>query len=253
MFGPKDQRTGGRWHEAEAGDVSVRFLVCGKGPPVVLLHGLSGSVRWWQHNIPALSREFRVFAIDLVHHERRRGRSQFVLGETARRLAAWITAIGLDRVSLVGHSMGGAIAAELAADFPDRVEKLVLANPAVLFPVREPRVSVMRFARRSPHFPLTLVPVLVGDALRAGPLVLWQSARAVLARDLREKLRTIRAQTLVVWGEHDGILPGATPREIAARVPRCELLRMADAGHNPMWEQPEKFNAAVSTFLDGTT
>jgi pimeloyl-ACP methyl ester carboxylesterase len=249
MFGPKDQHTGGRWHEAEAGDVTIRFLVSGKGPPVVLLHGLSGSVRWWRRNIPALSREFRVFTIDIVHYKGDQYRSRFVLDETARRLAAWITALGLDRVSVIGHSMGGAIAAELASDFPDRVDRLVLANPAVLYPEDEPRISVPRFVRETPHFPLTLVPVLVADALRAGPLVLWNSARAVLSRDLREKLGTIRAPTLVVWGEHDGILSGAIARELCEHIPQCELLRLDDAGHIPMWEQPEKFNEAVQRFL----
>lgn len=249
MFGPKDQGTGGRWHEAEAGDVTIRFLVCGKGPPVVLLHGLSGSVRWWRRNIPALSRSFRVFAVDVVHYKGDQYGSRFVLDEAARRLAAWIVSVGLERVSVIGHSMGGAIATELAADFPERVEKLVLANPAVFFPEEAPLLSVPRLVREGTHFPLTLVPVLVADALRAGPLVLLNAARAVLSRDLREKLGAIRAPTLVIWGEHDGILPGAISRQICRHIPHCELLRLEEAGHNPMWEQPDSFNEAVLRFL----
>lgn len=240
-------RTAARWRTAQAGDVRLRYLVEGHGPPVVLLHGLSGSVRWWGRNIPALAQDYRVHALDLVHYAGGGGR--FALRETARRLAGWIESLALGPVGLVGHSMGGAIAAELAADYPQHVRRLVLANPAVLFPPQVLPLSPQRLLSAGPRFPLTLVPVLVEDALRAGPRLLWETACDVLGNDLREKLAEVQRPALVIWGRHDPFMPVETAAELARLMPRCEYMIVDGAGHNPMWERAEVFNEAVREFF----
>src|SRR4051794_15736656 len=117
---------------AEIRSATIAYEVAGAGPPMVLVHGLSGSSRWWRRNIGALTPYRRVYAIDLIGFGASRTRYPFALAEAAGYLTRWLDQLELARVSLVGHSMGGLIAAELAADAPERVDRLVLVDPAVL-------------------------------------------------------------------------------------------------------------------------
>ncbi|RYD73254.1 MAG: alpha/beta hydrolase, partial [Verrucomicrobiaceae bacterium] len=94
-----------------------------------------------------------------------------------------------------------------------------------------------------------LVPVLLQDAWRTGPRLLLTTARDLVMTDLRPKLPRIQAQTLVVWGRHDGILLPSRADEICALIPHSRLFVLPNAGHNPMWEQPAEFNTKVLEFL----
>src|SRR5829696_7802544 len=117
---------------AKIGLATIAYQVAGSGPPVVLVHGLSGSSRWWRRNIGALTPHRRVYVVDLIGFGASRARHPFALAEAAGYLAQLLDQLELARVSLVGHSMGGLIAAELAADAPERVDRLVLVDPAAL-------------------------------------------------------------------------------------------------------------------------
>ncbi|MGV3533916.1 MAG: alpha/beta fold hydrolase, partial [Chthoniobacteraceae bacterium] len=228
---------------------TIRYLMMGKGRPLILLHGLSGSVRWWRHNLEALAEQHTVFVVDLVRY-RGTKTPRFVLRSTARRLAGWMRSIEIESADFMGHSMGGAIAAEVAADFPERVQKLVLVDPALIFLENRLGLSPWDFIRCSPAFSLSLVPVLVQDALRTGPTTLVRSALDLLTSDLREKLATIQAPTLVIWGEKDGILPVRLSEKLRAHLPPGGTIRIIPgAGHNPMWERPALFNQEVLEFL----
>ena len=239
----------GEWHQCRVGGGVVKFTISGRGEPVILLHGLSGSVRWWQRNIPDLSRRFRVFAVDLLRYRPDAGRLDFSFEEAALYLRDWMDVVGIPSTHIIGHSMGGAIAAQLAADFPERVKKLVLVNAAALFPASRLRLSPTHLLRKAPRFPITLVPVVIQDAWRTGPRILWSATRDLLSSDLRPKLPQIRSETLIVWGVHDGVLPLSLGQELASLLPTSRLLVLPRAGHNPMWEQPVEFNRAVSDFL----
>src|SRR6185436_4249135 len=107
---------------AKVGPATIAYEVAGSGPPVVLVHGLSGSSRWWRRNIGSLMPHRRVYVVDLIGFGASRARHPFALAEAAGYLIQWLDQLDLERVSLVGHSMGGLIAAELAADAPDRVD-----------------------------------------------------------------------------------------------------------------------------------
>ena len=105
---------------AKIGPATIAYEVAGTGLPVVLVHGLSGSSRWWRRNIGALTPYRRVYMVDLIGFGASRAGQQFVLTEAASSLTGWMDQLGLERVGLVGHSMGGMIAAELAARAPPR-------------------------------------------------------------------------------------------------------------------------------------
>ena len=107
----------------------ARYRVVGEGPPLVLIHGLSGSTRWWSRNLAALSARFEVYAIDLPGFGENRRWGRFRLDDVPARLLDWLDVAGIARASFVGHSMGGFITADLAARAPERVDRLVLVGP----------------------------------------------------------------------------------------------------------------------------
>jgi pimeloyl-ACP methyl ester carboxylesterase len=220
----------------------------GVGRPLILVHGLGGSSRWWARNVPALARSCRVHAVDLMGFGRSR-RQRFALREAAGLLVQWMAQLGLDQASWVGHSMGGFVAAHLAAQFPARVERLVLVDAAALPLGRLSLRQVWRTALGLRHFPLTLLPVLGADALRAGPVTLANALRQLRTADIRLDLARIAAPTLILWGEHDALLPVAVGQRLHACLPQATFKVIAGADHNPMWERPDAFNQAVTEFL----
>ncbi len=233
----------------QVGQATVAYRVVGAGDPVVLVHGLAGSTRWWGGNIGALATHHRVYLVDLVGFGESRGRRGFALAEATTILDRWLDHLGRDRVALVGHSMGGLIAAELAADVPDRVSRLVLVNAAALpldkRQIRQPLNLAWTLRQTPPRY----LPILVNDARRAGPWTLWRARRDLLAADIRPKLGRIQAPTLVIWGANDRLVPLSLGEQLQRSIPGAALAVIPETGHIPMWERPEVFNRLVGTFL----
>ena len=227
------------------------YEVDGSGPPLILLHGLSGSARWWARNVPAFVTSFRTYTVDLPGFGQSRGVPWSRLDETADRLAEWIATEGLTPANVVGHSLGGAVAARLAAHYPGSVHRLVLVDAAIQ-PSRMRRISspikAMRSIRRgSPGF----TPMLVSDLLRSHPRSFILATVDALQTGWEPHLTLITAPTLVVWGERDAITPLTLGHAIAETVRDASLIVLPDAGHNPMWECADTFNAKVLRFLAG--
>lgn len=234
-------------HRIEIAGKRITHRAAGSGPPVVLVHGLAGSGRWWDRNLDALAARFRVHAVDLVGFGDSRG-GRFALAAAPALLVAWLDRLGLERAAWVGHSMGGRIVAELAADAPARVDRLVLVDAAI-FPPDRRSLAVAGFARGAWRVPPGFAPILAADVARAGPANLWRAARGLLASDAEAKLARIAASTLVVWGERDALVPPAVGERIVELVPDARFVLLPGAGHNPMWERPEAFNRLVGRFL----
>jgi pimeloyl-ACP methyl ester carboxylesterase len=242
------------WSEYEAGTARIAYQVSGDGPPLVLLHGLSGSARWWARNAPVFSRRFRVYAIDLVGFGLSRGQP-FSLGEAPGLLLRWMDSLPKERFHLAGHSMGGLVAASLAAFTPQRVDRLVLVD-ALALPIGHSLArSALGLLEAARYTPFDFLPVLAGDALRAGPLTLLRAVREVHRAGPAVDLARIAAQTLVVWGEHDTILPlrygQALFQELHRTQDAASFSVIPGAGHMPMWDHPAEFNRLVLGFLDG--
>jgi pimeloyl-ACP methyl ester carboxylesterase len=223
--------------------------VAGSGSPLILLHGLSGSGRWWSRNVDAFAAHFRTYSVDLPGFGANRGARWSRLDDTAEWLASWMGEQNLARASVVGHSLGGAVAARLAARYPDRVDRLVLVDAAI-------RAQGVRGGARAGDLVRTvgrhspgLAPMLVRDLLRMHPWSFVAATVDALQSDWAPHLARIAAPTLIVWGEHDPITPIAHGHRIASAIPGTQLVTVANAGHNPMWECPEPFNDAVLQFL----
>ena len=233
---------------AKVGPLTVHYEVTGEGPAVVLIHGLSGSGRWWAYNVPVLAQRYRVYNVDLIGFGRSRGQ-RLVLGEAAGWLTEWLQVAEIGQAHLVGHSMGGYIATEVAATAPEAVRRLVLVDALVLPTGPGLLRHALDLARAVRYMSLSFLPVLMGDALRAGPSTMWRATREVLSADLSRQLGTVQAKTMVIWGEKDTLLNPELGRKLAERLARACFVCVEGAGHNPMWDRPQRFNELLLDFL----
>jgi pimeloyl-ACP methyl ester carboxylesterase len=228
------------------GSSTIYSEVTGKGSPVVLIHGLAGSTRWWEKNIAALARNHEVHTIDLVGSGKSVG--SFVLRDAANILAQWMEHCGLRRAAVVGHSMGGHIAAELAAAHPHLVERLALVDAALNF-AGAPQPTTQDIKALS-YLPLGMLPLIVPEALKTGLPTLARAAYEMVKADMAPTLARIRARTLVIWGENDPAVPLTLGYKLASMLPGNALAVIKGAGHVPMWEQPAAFNSVLTAFLN---
>ena len=163
-------------------------------------------------------------------------------------IANWMKSIGLSRAAVVGHSMGGFIAAALAVNHPQLVSKLALVSAAI-FPPGRAHLWPRKLLRWMVNFPPDLVPVVFRDAWWITPAELWRAAHDIFAADLFPKLSQIKSRTLIVWGDEDGLLPSDIGHELQAAIKGADLCVFDNVGHCPMWEAPEQFNSKVEHFL----
>ena len=235
----------------KSGAVELHYLAAGQGEAVVLVHGLAGSAHWWQLTLPALAARYRVYALDLAGFGGSRAGQPFELRAAAHQIITFLDALGIEKTSLVGHSMGGFIVADLAASHPERVEKLVLVDAAALPFENGVLDRGLGLALAVWKIPPAFWPVFLVDAYRAGPRTLWRAATGLLTADIARDLSQIEAETLVVWGKHDHLVPLSLGIELARRLHHARLEIIPGAAHSPMLERPAHFNRLLLEFLQG--
>lgn len=253
---PSPERPEARASSTRVGRYVIHAREYGAGEStLLLLHGLSGSSRWWSRNIPELATRYRLVVPDLIGFGRSRTHIRLPDFETlARLLRAWLEARDIPKVTLVGHSMGGQIGIHLAARNPERLERLVLIDAAGIPRILAPRM-LLRFAADAgplwrwgdPSF----LPTIAGDALTAGPRALLRSLHNILQDDVRDLLPRIATPTLIVWGERDQLVPMSHAIELRESIPGARLVVLRGAAHNPMIDRPTDFNRILMRFLEG--
>lgn len=209
------------------------------GPPVVLVHGITASTDWWRSTAADLGRDYDVHVVNLPG---------FRYAEAARWLGDWLQEHGLEGASVVGHSLGGTVALALAAERPELVGRLALIAPAGIFATQARRSYILPIARSVGRSPRRL-PQVVRDAVRVGPLRLWQVGSDLLASDIAETLHRVRTPTLIVWGADDRLLPPTLGAVFEDAIPDSRLVVLDHCGHVPMVEAPDALNAALAGFL----
>lgn len=232
--------------------VTFRVTARGSGTPVVMIHGLSGSQRWWDRNVEAFSSGHQVLTVDLVGFG---GNRRFLGGElplpfddAASVLGRWISSSFDESVHLIGHSMGGQIAILIAAAYPENVRSLVLVSSTGI-PFRVEPLSHARNAMRLRRSTLSFGPVVARDFLRAGPTAVALAAARLLRADATEAMRALTMPVLLVWGERDPLVPEAYASEMLERIVGSRIEFIPSAGHIPMWENASAFNESVLGFL----
>ena len=277
-----DWREHQRW-ETVAGR-AVNTIQLGSGPPIVFIHGLSGSWPNWLEQMAVFANDHRVIALDLPGF----GHSPGQAGEVsmqgyAQLLDELLGQLDIERATLVGNSMGGLIAAETAASFPARVERLVLVSPAGVSTYRNPVTrrtmpAIRRLqqvlalgagwtashadgvATRPRSRGLVLKGVVAHPSRLPGPLAAEQlrgagtdgflsALEAILEFDLRPRLPLITCPTLIVWGTKDRLITVADASRFAEAIPGARKVVYEDTGHMAMLEQPARFNELLREFM----
>jgi pimeloyl-ACP methyl ester carboxylesterase len=233
----------------------VHYEVAGAGEPLVLVHGLSESTRLWSRNVPELAGHYRVYLVDLPGFgTMRRYRQHFDLTRSGLWLAAWLEALGLQTVNLVGHSMGGYVSMALAATHPERVKRLVLVD-SIGMPLNLPVRRLIYQALKAIARTLPAFWMCIGyDYLRAGPRTILRATQQIVTLEAADVLATLageRVPTLVIWGERDDLVPFSLGRQLHARLNGARLCVLPGANHFCMFEQPRAFNRALLAFLQG--
>jgi pimeloyl-ACP methyl ester carboxylesterase len=215
---------------------------------VVLIHGLGASSRWWFPLFPELTTaQFRVLAPDLPGFGASPGPLTGI-PQAARAVAAAIDRMGLAKFFLVGHSMGGAVAAHLAADYASRVRRLVLIDSAGI-PGVGPARLLSRIVQPWSWCPPGFYRTLIGDVVRAGPGNMLTGIRELRHHDIRPTLSRVRAPALVIWGEKDSLTPPEHGRLMAEALSEGRLELIPRVRHLPMVSDPETVARLMVSFF----
>jgi len=274
--------------EIEEGYVTVNgarlhYYRAGAGRPLLLLHGLVGSVKNWRQNIRFLAQHANVYAVDLLNM----GESDRVPGldssleATADRVAACMDALGLREADIAGHSHGGAVAMMLAVRHPRRVRSMVLFAPAnpycdmgrQLIAFYQTNLG-MWLARQIPWLPrglkATALSRMYGNPSRVAKdalagyvegLYIPGTIDHILSivrgwtadmRRLRESLGDLAEKpTLLIWGDRDRTVGLASASKLQRTLRHSSLLVLSGVGHIPFEEMPDACNGAVRDWLSG--
>lgn len=271
---PPAQATG---RFVDVAGVKTYYQVKGQGPAVLLLHGTGASGYSWRNNIASLAERFTVYAPDMP------GYGYSAKPDTmrwSRNLAQWasdfLTAVGVDKAAVVGHSLGGEVALWLAVDHPDQVDRLVLVDAAGVGPLTgsfrlaaTPVLGeIMLKATGEPVLRHLMSQAYVNKEPVTDEMVslyhrfLWSpGARDLFLARLRRydrdivtlqaHLSQLKRPVLAVWGDQDPYFGLEIARKLVAQVEGTELVVIEQSGHVPHEERPERFNQIVRDWLLG--
>lgn len=225
----------------------LHYTSYGSGPPLVLVHGLAGSTRWWRRNIQALHPYFKVYLVDLPGFGLS-GKGK-PLKELTDVLPFWLELMGLECVDVIGHSMGAYLATHLAAAYPEKVNRLCLID-SVGVPIQAKLSNMIgRVINAVQYSSLTFIPTVVSDGLRAGIPHLIELTNEIVEVDSRPILPKIKATTLILWGTRDVITPPKMGLEMAELIPNSTFRFIPRAGHNAMADRPKLVNEYLLEFF----
>ena len=266
----------------------VIYRVAGSGPPVVLIHGMLNSSRHWEAVAARLADRYTVIAPDLLGHgDSMAPRGDYSLGAHAAGIRDLLAAIGVDRATIVGHSLGGGIAMQYFWQFPDRTDRLVLVSSGGLGAEVSPMLRVAALPPASWLLAAASDRRVIGGVARGAralrdrgsskSVYLEQFVRAVRplsqpgAREAfvhtlrsvidvhgqrvsaRDRLYLLEAMpTLIVWGGRDNTIPIAHGREAHAAIPHSTFRILPDAAHFPHLEDPAGLADVLGSFIAST-
>jgi pimeloyl-ACP methyl ester carboxylesterase len=280
-----DWREHQRWVILDGQPINVIEL--GEGPPLVFLHGLIGRWTHWVEQLTAFAPSHRVIAVDLPGFgDSPMPAEKISISGYARMIEKLLDVLQLSAAAFVGHSMGGFTSVELAINFPERVQRLVLISPAGLSTYNNPRnlllVAQMRrfrqivdpyharvaahaellarrprlrlldptthiVARHSDRLPAPFVAEFVRGLGAPGYI---DGMEAIFNYDYRDRLGEIACPTLIVWGDRDAVVTAKDADLYERLIPNSRKVIFRDTGHMAMIERPMAFNALLEEFLD---
>jgi len=269
-------RAGLEPHLLKVGRFEVRYVRKGEGPTVILIHGLASSLYSWAEVIGPLSQSFDVVALDLPGFGASSQPEDLSFADYGPTLLGLMKALEIEKASLVGNSMGGAVAIQMAARHPEKVDRLVVVDSAGFrlrqgerpflvrllssrlmgevadrLPVRRmlSRMTLDRLIHDKSRLTEERINEYAAPFMRPGAVA---SARSLLLSrvdpDFAQGIRSIKAPTLVLWGRFDPWLPEADADRFVAEIEGARKV-VLEAGHMPQEEQPAEVARLVGDFL----
>jgi 2-hydroxy-6-oxonona-2,4-dienedioate hydrolase len=243
-----------RSHWVTVGGRPMHAYVAGDehAPPVVLVSGLGVSARYFFPTARLLARDFLVLAPELPGSgESAKPARVLDFGELVLALDDWLDGARVPRASFIGSSMGCQILAELALRRPERIERLVFLGPTVDPHWRTLPRQLPRWLLEMAREPLSLLPIVVRDYFTFGPRRFLRAGRTALEDHLEAKLPQIRAETLVVRGEHDAFVSRSWVATVARLLPHGTCASIPHAAHAANYSAPDALVDLVRPFLLG--
>ena len=259
-------------HRISVNGIRISCVDTGKGVPLLLLHGLGDSHDDWRMQIPEFAAKYRVIVPDLRGFGASERREPFTIQRHARDMRTLLSALSIERAHVVGLSMGGAVAIELALRAPQVVASLVLVNTA-------PGFTLTSWQRRRMAWLRVLVALVLGvggvarvtgkgvfPARNQGRLrkrfirrashtsrwVYLATLRALTRWNAESRLAAIRAPTLIIGAQHD-FTTSAEKRRWCARIPGARFVEIAGSRHHTELDSPERLNHIIQAFVSGAS
>jgi 2-hydroxy-6-oxonona-2,4-dienedioate hydrolase len=248
----------------------IRYLRDGSSKKtLVLIHGLGASAERWELAMPYFSKHYTVIVPDLIGF----GRSDkpyvdYTIEFFAKFLKTFLDEIGIQKLSIIGSSLGGQIAIEYAANNHDSVEKLLLVSPAGAMRQSTPALDAYIMAALYPDetSAQTAFSMMTGNEKKIPPKIIegfvermkmpnakFAFMSTVLglknAPEIDQYLKLIKTPTLVIWGELDPVIPVTYAEQFVKQIQDCRFYKMENCGHTPYVESPEEFASIALDFL----
>jgi len=230
-------------------------------PPLFFIHGSAGDHTVWEDQCAGMEDEFNVVAVELPGHGRSGGRGEREVALYAKWVKKTVEALGLRRPVLIGHSLGAAIALELAIRYGDMLSGIVTVGGGAKMPVNPLVLDGMRgdpsmIINSIPEFALSkknrerLGGLLIDNLRRADKDVAYGDFLACDRFNVSEELEQIRIPALLICGEDDRMMPPKFSIYLKEKIPGAKLVLIKDAGHFVMMEDVKAFNVALREFVN---
>jgi len=264
------------------------YRMCGSGPALLLLHGIADNSAAWEPLMPALAERFTVIAPDLLGHGASdKPRADYSVAAYANGMRDLLTVLGIEHATVVGHSLGGGVAAQIGYQYPELCDRLVLVATGGVAREVSPVLRIATAPLVELTLPLLGIPLVrsaghvalellrraghdigrdVDEVMRVFDGMPDGGARVAFTRTLRSVVdwrgqvvtmldRAYLAESvpmLLVWGEHDGIIPVAHGHLAHDAIRGSRLEVFPEAGHFPHHTDPERFVSLLFEFVDET-
>lgn len=245
----------------------VHYEVFGRGRPVLFLHGWLGSWRYWYPTIEVVSEHFRTYSFDFWGFgDSRRKQTQESIQAYSDQVIRFLDALGIDRVMVVGHSMGGMVALKTALSYPERISRVATVGAPIdgdslswLLKLTDRPFFADAFARlpwlRRYLFGFFLgetsdpaVSEMIDDSVKSSANTLRYAVSSMWRTDLRPELPRLRVPTLIVHGGRDDIV-NPNQADLFENVPMAQVVMMPRIRHFPFLDEAEIFNDVLVRFL----
>lgn len=251
--------------ELNVNNTTLYYEEKGEGEALILLHGLTSNHHMLKQEMEYFKHYFRVIAVDSRGHGKSEKPSSYTLDDHINDILALMDELGIDKVNLIGMSMGTYVAQGVAVSVPDRVKKMILVSGTThakretegLLAEHRDEIGHLNFeeqmGRLANHIFYNMEAV--GKWLNSIPGGLTPEQQEIAADalanfDFRPKLENVKAETLVISGKHDELNPPHEGKEIADLIPGAKFVEFENSGHAPGIEETEKYMNLISDFLN---